>query len=69
MISYDQGETWDYDYVLRDDGPHPDLGYPSSVELNDVSILTVYYQRPNSVDDKCALLWSRWRLPEELVIQ
>ena len=69
MISYDQGETWDYDYVLRDDGPHPDLGYPSSVELNDGSILTVYYQRPNSVDDKCALLWSRWRLPEQLVIQ
>ena len=40
-----------------------DLGYPSSVELTDGSILTVYYQRPRSVEDKCALLWSRWRLP------
>ena len=63
MLSHDDGETWQYDYILRDDGPHPDLGYPSSVELGDGSILTVYYQRPRSVDDKCALLWSRWRLP------
>ncbi len=63
MLSFDDGETWRYDYILRDDGPHPDLGYPSSVELDDGSILTVYYQRPRSVDDKCALLWSRWELP------
>lgn len=63
MISQDNGRTWRYDYILRDDGPHPDLGYPSSVELGDGSILTVYYQRPRGVDDKCALLWSRWRLP------
>ena len=63
MLSFDDGETWRYDYILRDDGPHPDLGYPSSVELDDGSILTVYYQRPRSVDDKSALLWSRWELP------
>ena len=63
MLSLNDGETWCYDYVLRDDGPHPDLGYPSSVELDDGSILTVYYQHPRSVDDKCALLWSRWELP------
>ena len=63
MLSHNDGETWRYDYVLRDDGPHPDLGYPSSVELGDGSILTVYYQQPSGVDDKCALLWSRWSLP------
>ena len=63
MLSQDDGETWRYDNILRDDGPHPDLGYPSSVELGDGSILTVYYQRPRTVEDKCALLWSRWRLP------
>ena len=63
MLSHDDGDTWRYDYILRDDGPHPDLGYPSSVELADGSILTVYYQRPRAVEDKCALLWSRWRMP------
>ena len=54
---------WEYDYILRDDGPTSDLGYPSSVELDDGSILTAYYQQPETVRDKCALLWSRWRLP------
>ena len=63
MLSHDDGDTWRYDYILRDDGPHPDLGYPSSVGLGDGSILTVYYQRPRTVEDKCALLWSRWSLP------
>lgn len=63
MISADGGESWMYDYIIRADGPHPDIGYPSSVELSDGSVLTVYYQRPASVDDKCALLWSRWDPP------
>ena len=64
MISRDGGTSWDYDYALRDDGPDGDLGYPSSVELEDGSILTAYYQKPESTADKCAFLWSRWRLPE-----
>ena len=64
MISCDRGESWQYDYILRDDGPDGDLGYPSSVELEDGSILTAYYQKPRSAGDKCAFLWSRWRLPD-----
>jgi hypothetical protein len=64
MISRDGAKNWEYDHILRDDGPHPDLGYPSSVELGDGSVLTVYYQRPTSAKDMCALLWSRWRLPD-----
>jgi hypothetical protein len=63
MLSRDDGGSWEYDYLLRDDGPHPDLGYPASVELGDGSVLTVYYQRPHSADDKCGLFWTRWRLP------
>ena len=64
MLSADQGDTWKHDYVLRDDGPDTDLGYPSSVELPDGSIFTVYYQKISSPDEKCSLLWSRWRLPD-----
>ena len=63
MISRDGGESWDYDYILRDDGPDRDLGYPSSVELADGSLLTMYYQKLESSEEKCSLLWSRWRLP------
>ena len=62
MISRDQGQNWETDYILQDDGPDSDLGYPSSVEMDDGSIFTVYYQKPASVEDKCAVLWSRWRL-------
>ena len=63
MISRDGGDSWDYDYVLRDDGPDTDLGYPSTVELRDGSLLTMYYQKSDKVEDKCSLLWSRWQLP------
>jgi hypothetical protein len=64
MISRDGGRSWDIDYILRDDGPDHDLGYPASVELPDASILTIYYQKPNRVEDQCGLLWTRWRLPD-----
>lgn len=63
MISHDGGASWRYDYILRDDGPDRDLGYPSTVELGDGSLLTAYYQKPESSQDKCSLLWTRWNLP------
>ncbi|MHB9024396.1 MAG: sialidase family protein [Armatimonadota bacterium] len=62
-VSYDEGKTWQHDLILRDDGPSVDLGYPSSVELADGSIFTVYYQQLNE-GEKTSLLWTRWRLPE-----
>lgn len=61
-ISRDDGESWTYDYILRDDGPSGDLGYPCSVELGDSSLFTVYYQQC-AAGEKCSVLWSRWRLP------
>ena len=45
FISEDNGETWTKEYIINDLTPNGDLGYPSSVELDDGSILTVYYQR------------------------
>ena len=61
MASADDGASWTADIVIRDDAPDWDLGYPSSVELDDGSILTVYYQK-HAAGEKCSLLWSRWRL-------
>ena len=63
MISHDDGRTWLAGYVLRDDGQDGDLGYPASVELQDGSIFTVYYQKLGSAKEKCSLLWTRWELP------
>jgi hypothetical protein len=61
-LSRDDGATWDHDWILRDDGPDSDLGYPSTVELADGSLFTVCYQKVAG-DRKCSLLWSRWPLP------
>ena len=62
IVSYDDGTSWDTDLVLRDDGPDTDLGYPSSVELSDGAIFTVYYQK-RAPGELCSLLWTRWELP------
>jgi sialidase-1 len=61
-LSTDEGKTWDHDWIIRDDGPHFDLGYPSTVELPDGQLFTVYYQKV-AAGEKCSLLSSRWKLP------
>ena len=60
MVSYDFGRTWEDEYVL-DECPSGDLGYPSTVELEDGSLMTVYYQKYES-DKKCSILYTKWRL-------
>ena len=65
MVSRDFGKTWEAEYVLHnaeneEDG---DLGYPSTVELADGSLMTVYYQKYGN-DEKCSMLYTRWRLEE-----
>ena len=65
MLSKDGGETWDTDYILRDDGNNDDLGYPATVELNDRSLLTVYYQAEKNRDN-CVIMQSIWELPADL---
>jgi sialidase-1 len=61
-LSRDDGASWEHSVIIRHDGPDSDLGYPSTVELADGSLFTVYYQKA-AADEKCSLLWSRWRLP------
>ncbi len=63
MFSWDEGETWDSDWILRDDAPGRDHGYPASVEMPDGQILSVYYQRANDEYKNTGILSSRWELP------
>lgn len=61
-VSYDNGETWTEDYCLDDNiGRQVDLGYPSTVELSDGSLITVYYQALPT-DDHTSVLYTKWRL-------
>ena len=61
-ISHDNGQSWEWDCIIRDEAPDWDLGYPSTVELADGSLFTVYYQK-FAAGEHCSLLWSRWQLP------
>lgn len=63
MFSPNDGRTWDTGWIIREDGPNSDLGYPSTVELEDGSLFTVYYQ-PLSGQSNCAIQGSAWRLPD-----
>ena len=72
VLSHDGGETWDVDniVVLRDDGGTPnemrpdrssggaDLGYPISTQLDDGTILTVYYiTGPDGITHAASCRW------------
>ena len=61
MFSHDNGKTWDIDYVLRDDGQTKDLGYPCTAELDDGSLLTVYYQAEAGTKNTI-IMQSKWSL-------
>jgi hypothetical protein len=43
-ISNDSGQSWSQPIVLSDDGIGGDLGYPSTVELGNGTLLTVWYE-------------------------
>lgn len=60
-ISSDNGRTWSEAMVISGDGKGGDLGYPSTVELADGSLLTVWYE--SMTEPKLAVLrQARWRL-------
>ncbi|WP_153555674.1 sialidase family protein [Roseimaritima sediminicola] len=60
-VSEDGGKSWSDPITISDDGHGGDLGYPSTVELEDGRLLTVWYEHrpenPNAV-----LRQARWRL-------
>ncbi|MHB8863543.1 MAG: sialidase family protein [Pirellulaceae bacterium] len=43
-VSGDHGRTWSEPLIISDDGAGQDLGYPSTVELDDGSLVTVWYE-------------------------
>lgn len=43
-VSLDNAKTWSEEIVISSDGNSSDLGYPSTVQLSDNSLLTVWYE-------------------------
>ncbi len=60
-ISRDHGRTWSEPLVIYDQGTGGDLGYPSTVELDDGSLLTVWYEL-RAGHPKAQLRQARWKL-------
>lgn len=61
-ISKDDGKTWEIqDEIILANAASRDLGYPSSVQLADGSILSVYYQAPEFGEPAC-LMSTHWKL-------
>jgi len=64
-ISRDNGETWDVEHEIKLAGAlNGDLGYPASTQLEDGSIITIFYQ-PDQPGEKTCLMATHWRLNEE----
>ncbi len=63
IISRDGGLNWSEPLLISEVSPVADLGYPSSAELSDGSVITVYYQRYGE-DPYNSILYTKWSLPE-----
>lgn len=61
MISTDNGKTWDTNHDIYINGISPDIGYPSTVELADGSLLTVFYAVPKH-GESTVIMQQRWKL-------
>lgn len=60
-VSEDNGKTWSSPIIISGDGAGGDLGYPSTVELEDGTLLTVWYEKLDS-SPRAVLRQAKWRL-------
>lgn len=60
-LSDDHGRTWSEPLIISGDGAGGDLGYPSTVELADGSLLTVWYESLEA-SPRAVLRQAHWRL-------
>lgn len=58
-VSADEGVTWSAPLILSADGTNVDLGYPSTIELPDRSLLTVWYEQLAG-NPRAVLRQARW---------
>ena len=61
MLSRDNGRTWDTDNWLYETRVSTDLGYPATIELEDGSLLTVFYAH-EAEDSPAEIFQQKWKL-------
>jgi Neuraminidase (sialidase) len=60
-LSTDNGKTWGEPMIISGDGAGGDLGYPSTVELEDGSLLTVWYEKMKDIK-RAVLRQAVWKM-------
>jgi len=60
-VSEDNGDTWSEPMIIHGKGTMPDLGYPSTVQLPDGSLISVWYERPDW-STPSQIRFARWKL-------
>ncbi len=60
-VSKDNGKTWSEPITISDDGASGDLGYPSTVQLADGSLITIWYEKLKD-SSKAVLRQAHWIL-------
>ncbi len=60
-VSDDGGKTWSEAMIISGDGAGGDLGYPSTVELADGTLLSVWYERMKD-SPRAVLRQAKWTL-------
>lgn len=61
-VSADHGQTWSEPLRISEDGAGGDLGYPSTVQRNDGSLLTVWYEKTRENAPRAVLRSAHWKL-------
>ena len=57
----EDGQTWSEPMVISDDGSGGDLGYPSTVQVDDGSLVTVWYEKMKG-SPRAVLRQARWTI-------
>ena len=60
-ISDDDGANWSEPIIISGDGIGGDLGYPSTVQLDDGTLVTAWYELMKG-SSNAVLRQARWRL-------
>ncbi len=63
MISTDEGKNWTKDIRIYENTVSDDIGYPSTVELDDGTLLTVFYATEGE-NQPCVIMQQKWKLVE-----
>ncbi|MDO5552219.1 MAG: sialidase family protein [Planctomycetia bacterium] len=60
-ISEDEGKSWSDPIRLSEPGPERDLGYPSTVQLPDETLISVWYEA-DTLETPTSIRMAHWRL-------